>query len=507
MLFKKLLASAGFLFAATTVHAGAPNIVYIYADDLGYGDVSCYGATAVRTPNIDRLAAEGLRFTDAHATSSTCTPSRYSLLSGEYAFRKKGTGILPGDAGLILNPATATLPSVLKKAGYATACVGKWHLGLGPQGGPNWNGLITPGPREVGFDYSFIMAATGDRVPSVYVENGRVRNLDPKDPLRISYEKPFDDELTGAGHPELLTLKPSHGHNDAIVNGISRIGFMTGGKAAQWIDEDMADTFTQHAVSFLDKQSAGKPFFLYLAPHDIHVPRVPNHRFVGKTTMGPRGDAIVELDWIVGEIRHTLERRKLSGNTLIVFSSDNGPVVDDGYLDGSVAKLGSHRPGGPFRGGKYSAYEAGTRVPFITFWPGHIAPGVSDALISQVDLFASFADLAGQKLGSADAPDSLNVITALLGTSRQGRTELVEHSGALSLRDGTWKYIEPSRGAKILRETNIETGQDPLGQLFDLSVDPGERKNVILDQPEKARAMAAELSALRQAGRSRPLTP
>jgi arylsulfatase A-like enzyme len=479
-----------------------PNIVVILTDDLGYGDVSAYGATAIKTPNIDRIAREGLRFTDAHATAATCTPSRYSLLTGEYAWRKPGTGVLPGNAALIIEPGRTTLPSVLRKAGYATGAVGKWHLGLGPAGGPDWNAEIAPSPNAVGFNYSFIMAATGDRVPTVFIENSRIVGFDPADPIRVSYAEPVGDWPTGKDHPELLKMHPSHGHDQTIVNGISRIGYMIGGKGALWKDEDMADVFTTRAVSFIESHKDG-PFLLYFATHDPHVPRVPHPRFVGKTTLGPRGDAIVEADWSVGEILGALDRLNLTGNTIVIFTSDNGPVIDDGYKDDAVEKLGNHRPAGPFRGGKYSNFEAGTRVPFIVRWPGHVQPGVSDALVSQVDLLASFAALTGQKLATADAPDSLDQMAALLGQSTKGRTEVVESGGGLSLRQGQWKYIEPNKRQKINKETNTELGNDSVPQLYDLAADPGETRNLAPDQPARVESMAAELEKIRKAGRSR----
>lgn len=477
-----------------------PNIVLIYTDDLGYGDVSCYGATALRTPNIDRLASEGLRFTDGHSAAATCTPSRYAMLTGEYAWRKKGTGVLPGNAALIIEPGRTTLPALLRKAGYMTGVVGKWHLGLGPQGGPDWNAEIMPNPNDIGFDYSFIMAATGDRVPTVYVENRRVVGLDPSDPIKVDYSRKTGDWPTGKENPNLLKMHPSHGHDMTIVNGVSRIGWMTGGRAALWKDEDMADVFTGRAVTFIE-QHKSEPFFLYFATHDPHVPRVPHPRFVGQTTMGPRGDAIIEADWQVGQILATLDRLKLTNNTIIIFTSDNGPVVDDGYKDDAVARLGQHRPAGPLRGGKYSSFEGGTRVPLIVRWPGRIKRGVSDALVSQIDLPASFASFTGQKLGEADAPDSFDVMAALLGKSRTGRQLLVEQAGALALRQGNWKYIEPHSGPKVTDPfTRIETGNDPAGQLYDLARDLGEQQNLAAQQPKKVKEMAALLARIKQAG-------
>jgi arylsulfatase A-like enzyme len=479
-----------------------PNIVLIYADDLGYGDVSSYGATALKTPNMDRLAREGLRFTDGHAAAATCTPSRYALLTGEYAWRKKGTGILPGDAALVIEPGRTTLAGVLQRAGYATGVVGKWHLGLGPQGGPDWNGEIKPSPNDVGFGYSFIMAATGDRVPCVYVENGRVVGLDPSDPIRVRYNAPIGDWPTGKANPELLKMHPSHGHDQTIVNGISRIGYMSGGKAALWKDEDMADVFTQKAVAFIE-QRKDKPFFLYFATHDPHVPRVPHPRFAGKTTMGPRGDAIVQTDWCVGEILAALDRLKLASNTLVILTSDNGPVVDDGYKDDAVAKLGAHKPAGPLRGGKYSNFEAGTRVPFIVRWPGRVKQGISNALVSHVDFLASFAAFTRQPLAEADAPDSHDVMPALLGKSKTGRDHLVEQAGALSLRVGPWKYIEPGNGPKISANTNTELGNDKVDQLYNLADDLGETRNVAAQHPRRVNEMKVLLQRVRQQGRSR----
>jgi arylsulfatase A-like enzyme len=488
--------------AAGARRAGAerrPNVVLIYADDLGYGDVSCYGATRIRTPNVDRLAAEGRRFLDAHAPAATCTPSRYALLTGEYAWRRPGTNILPGDARLVIDPGRTTLPAVLKRAGYATGVVGKWHLGLGTGPAPiDWNREIAPGPRELGFDESFIIPATVDRVPCVFVENGRVVNLDPADPITVSYKEPVGTDPTGRAHPELLKLHPSQGHDQTIVNGISRIGYMSGGKAARWVDEDIADTLVGKAQAFIERHR-GHPFFLYLATHDPHVPRVPHPRFAGKSGMGARGDVILELDWCVGRILSTLDRLKLADDTLVIFTSDNGPVLDDGYADQAVALAGSHRPAGPLRGGKYSAFDAGTRVPFIVRWPGHVRRGTSDALVSQVDFLASFARLAGQPLRGGDAPDSVDLLDALTGARPTGRDHLVEQAAALSLIVGRWKYIEPNPGPAVEKSTNTELGNAPQPQLYDLANDIGERNNVAARHPERVRAMAERLAAIRSA--------
>jgi arylsulfatase A-like enzyme len=478
------------------------NIVLIYADDLGYGDVSCYGATKVATPNIDRLAREGVRFANAHSSSATCTPSRYALLTGEYPWRRPGTGVLPGDARLIIEPGRTTLAALMQRAGYKTGAVGKWHLGLGA-GELDWNKEIKPGPLEIGFDYCFLIPATGDRVPCVFVEDHRVVGLDPTDPIQVSYKQPVGDEPTGKDHPELLKMHPSHGHNQTIVNGISRIGYMSGGRAARWVDEKIADTITGKAVAFIEKHKE-EAFFLYFATHDIHVPRVPHPRFAGRSGLGPRGDAILELDWSVGQILGALDRLGLARDTLVIFSSDNGPVVDDGYKDQAVELLDGHKPAGPLRGGKYSAFDAGTRVPFVVRWPGQIKAGVSEALACQIDLPASFAALTGQKLDFTDAPDSFDVLGALLGRTPAGRDHLVEHAGALSLLQGDWKYIEPSKGRRMNVNTNTELGNDPQPQLYYLKDDLGEKNNVAAQNEQRVRDMAARLREIRQRGRSRP---
>ncbi len=477
-----------------------PNIVLIYADDLGIGDVSCYGSKTVKTPHIDRLAAEGIRFTDAHSAAATCTPSRYAMLTGNYAWRKQGTGIAAGDAAAIIDPDTVTLASILQPSGYKSSVIGKWHLGLG-NGNLDWNGEIKPGPLELGFDECFLVPATGDRVPTVYVENHHVLGLDPADPLRVSYKEPIGDEPTGAEHPELLRQKLDHGHDNTIHNGISRIGYMSGGNAARWNDEDMADLLTKRACDFIDRQANAKqPFFLYFALHDIHVPRTPQVRFVGSTTMGPRGDVITQADWCVGEVLQQLDSLGLTDNTLVIFTSDNGAVLNDGYKDEAVEKLGDHDPSGGFRGGKYSIFEGGTRIPMLVRWPGKIKPGqVSQALMCQVDYAACFASIVGMTLRPGECIDSREYVPAMCGLDDRGRWFLIEQAGTIALRHGSWKYIVPAAGAAMTK-TATETGLSKEPQLYDLETDPKEQNDVAFKNPKRVAEMVDVLERLKKEG-------
>lgn len=474
-----------------------PNIIFLYADDLGFGDVGCYGATDVKTPNIDALAEIGLRFTDAHCSAATCTPSRFSLLTGTYAVRNNAA-ILPGDAPLLIRPGTTTVASMLKDAGYKTAVVGKWHLGLG-NGHVDWNKEINPGPLEIGFDYSFLVPATPDRVPCVYVENHRVADLDPYDSLKISYDHPVGTDPTGLSNPEMLKFKGDLQHSQTIVNGVSRIGFMTGGNSARWKDEQFASKMLRKSRHFI-QENRDQPFFLYLAFTDIHVPRMPNPKFVGKTQMGARGDAIAQLDDCVGQIMRQLVELGIDKNTLVIFSSDNGPVLDDGYDDQAVELLGDHKPAGPYSGGKYSILEGGTRMPFIVSWPGVVEHGTSNALVSQVDLLASLAKLVGQPLKKGEAGDSFNLLPAFLGKSDKGRETMFEEAFAFGLRQGKWKYVQKSNKPipDWLHNKKVRTGIQDGPQLYDLSIDPAEVYNVADKNPQKINEMKAVLDSILQ---------
>lgn len=460
-----------------------PNVLVILADDLGYGDLQCYGARNVLTPNVDRLAKSGIRFTDAHAVASTSTPSRYSLLTGMYSWRRDDTDIARGDAAMIIRPEQYSMADMFKSCGYATCALGKWHLGLGDKGGrQDWNAPLPSALGDIGFDYSYIMAATADRVPCVFIENGKVANYDPTAPIYVSYEKNFEGEPTGRDNPELLyNLKHSHGHDMSIVNGIGRIGFMKGGGKALWKDENIADSITVHAVDFI-KQHKDEPFFMYFATNDVHVPRFPHERFRGQSGMGLRGDAIVQFDWCVGELMRTLEEQGIADNTIVILTSDNGPVVDDGYDDRAEELLNGHCPAGPWRGGKYSAFEGGTAVPFIVSWPGTIkGDRESDALVSHIDLFASLASLVGAVIPKDNATDSRNHLSTILGENQDNREYVIEQAvnRALSVRTKDWKYIEPSDGKPVIDwGPKIETGYLSTPQLYDMRKNIGERNNV-----------------------------
>ena len=453
--------------------AEKPNVIVILADDLGFGDVSAYGSATIHTPHIDKLANEGVCFTNGYATSATSTPSRYALMTGMYPWKNKDAKILPGDAPLIIDEHQFTLPKMMQSAGYTTGAIGKWHLGMG-NGNVNWNEVVKPGAKEIGFDYSCLIAATNDRVPTVYVEDGKVVGLDPDDPIEVSYEKNFEGEPTALSNPELLKMEWAHGHNNSIVNGIPRIGYMKGGKAARWVDEDMADYFVGKVKDFVSGHK-DEPFFLYYGLHQPHVPRAPHSRFAGTTTMGPRGDAIIEADWCVGELIAHLEKEGLLENTMIIFSSDNGPVLNDGYKDGAAEKVGEHKPAGGLRGGKYSLFDGGTHIPLFVYWKGTISPVISDALICQMDLIDSLGKLVDASL--PEGLDSREYLDAFMGKKLQARENLVvEAQGRMAYRQGDWMMIPPYRGQER-NLTGNELGNLPEYALFNLKEDKAQQEN------------------------------
>jgi arylsulfatase A-like enzyme len=503
----RLLCVLALMLPLAASSASRTNFIVIMADDLGYGDLSCYGATAVKTPNIDRLAAEGVRFTSGYCSASTCTPTRFSLLTGIYAFRQKGTGVAPPNGPMLIQQGTPTIASVLKTAGYATAVIGKWHLGLGDPK-PDWNGILKPGPLEIGFDHCFLLPTTNDRVPQVYVHDHRVENLDPKDPLWVGDTAPDDNHPTGITHRDTLRMDWTHGHNNTIHNGIGRIGFYTGGMAARFRDEDLADEWAKRSDAWIEKHK-DQPFFLFLASHDIHVPRMPHERFQSQTEMGFRGDAIVEFDWSVGQIVKTLERLKLTDSTMIVICSDNGPVLDDGYADGAVEKLGDHEPAGPFSGGKYSVLEGGTRTPFIVSLPGRAKASVSDEVVCTIDLPTSLATLAGASIPQQAFLDSMDVSAALLGeTGAKGRDYVVQQDNNgvnFGLRMGEWKLVRSKGQGKskaVVTKKQRQESSSP-HKLYRLSEDPAEMNDISAAHPEKVNELIAKLDKVIAAPRTR----
>ena len=446
--------------------------------------MSSYGVGTLETPNIDKIANNGIRFTNGYASSATCSPSRYALMTGIYPWRNKKAKILTG-ANLIIDTLEMTIPKMLKTKGYETGIVGKWHLGLGDSK-INYNEKITPGPNEVGFDHSFIMADTQDRVPTVYIENGYVVNLDPNDPIEVNFGNNDYGLPSGKKNPELLSMMWHHGHNSAIVNGVPRIGYMKGGEKAKWSDIDMADKFLDEAKKYIDKVK-DSPFFLFYTLQQPHVPRTPHPRFEGSSGMGPRGDVIKEADWCIGELYSHLEKNNLLENTIIIISSDNGPVLNDGYYDDAVEKLGDHTPAGRLRGGKYSLFEAGTRVPFITYWKGKTKPQVSDEIVSQIDFLNSFSSLLGSDIKSRDGVDLSGVFFNNIGNGRDNL--IIEAVKRTALRSGNWAMIPPYNGPEKNTNVNIELGNSKEYKLYNLENDLSQKNNLAKSNPEKLQEM------------------
>jgi len=476
-----------------------PNIVLIFADDLGYGDVGCYGAAKVKTPHIDQLAAEGRRFTDAHSASAVCSPSRYALLTGEYPFRRKLWQPLMNPDPLVVDVTRMTVASLLKSQGYATACFGKWHLGWGAHPRPDWNADLKPGPLELGFDHFFGIPVVSSHPPFVWVEDHRVVGLDPHDPLKYGGNPPTQR------FPEKV-MQPA----------------ISGGRAAHdlYRDEELGATLTEKSLAWM-RAHAKEPFFLYFATPHIHHPFTPGARFKGGSGAGRYGDFIQELDWMVGEVTRTLDELGLREHTLVILTSDNGGMLN---LGGQDAVKRGHQPNGNLLGFKFDAWEGGHRVPFIARWPGTIAPGtVSHQLICHLDFLASIAALLGVK---HSAPDSVNVLPAWLGeTNDPLREELAlapSNKSHFSLRQGDWFYI-PARGgggfngnkagdrhlggpaaSNLAGKANsdMEHGRfkpdAPDAQLYNLAADPNQTRNIVRERPDIAARMKARLAALQR---------
>ena len=518
LVITSLMAVTGRAFA----RAGevAPNIVLIYADDLGYGDVGCYGATKVSTPHIDRLAREGRMFTDAHSPSAVCTPSRYGLLTGRYGWRKDWWGPLPPQTPLIIDTKRLTLPRLLKQRGYATACIGKWHLGFGKTK-TNWNKPLNPGPLEIGFDYYYGVPLVNSGPPFVYVENHSVVGLDPDDPFILRAKR---------GDPR----PPSPVQKIPAKAALDR---WAGAKRAHLLyrDEKVGTTLTGKALTWMKtqvKEKKNQPFFMYFPTTNIHHPFTPHPRFKGTSQCGRYGDFVHELDWIVGEVLKTLDELKVADNTLVIFTSDNGGMLNHGGQDAWKA---GHRLNGDLLGFKFGVWEGGHRIPFIARWPGRIPAGTtSDHLFGNIDMLATLAALVDHPLQGHDAPDSFNILPALLGDPPEPVRDhliLAPHDGThLALRKGKWVYI-PGRGCggfkgkrigdhtlggpaahALTHQVNSDIANAklkkdaPPAQLYDLERDRSQTKNLVREHPEVVQRLKKLLKQYRDQGRSVPIS-
>lgn len=493
--------------------AKKPNVVFIFADDLGYGDLSSYGATKLNTPNIDALATQGIKFTDAHSASAVCSPSRYGLLTGEYPFRAlEGEGLwgpLPIESPLVIETDTLTIADVFKNSGYDTAAIGKWHLGFGT-GENDWQKPLKPGPQDLGFDYYFGVPIVNSAPPYVYVENDTIVGWDPDDPLIY----------VGKGAKEVTPIAPIP--REASQRTPNRF---KGAVAAHKLynDYSVGTTITAKASDWI-KNRKDAPFFLYLATTNVHHPFTPAPRFQGKSESGLYGDFVQELDWIVGEVMKSLEAAGVADNTLVVFTSDNGGMFNHG---GRVAAEKGHKINGDLLGSKFGIWEGGHRVPFIAWWPEKIKGGtVSNQLLNNVDMLATFAALTKQELSIAEQKDSINMLPAILGNSEEKlRTEMIvtpRKSTHMSLRKDKWMYIPAQSdggfvgylpkhhawgGAAVTTLVNtpnsdIENGKiksdAPPAQLYDLEADMNQTINLYTQYPEVVKQMAAALEKIKE---------
>ena len=482
---------------AKTASSGRPNIVVILADDLGYGDLGCYGAGKVQTPNCDRLARDGVRFTDAHSPASVCTPTRYNLLTGRYAWRTwEPHSCVWSDDPLLIDTNRLTLASLLKSAGYRTGCIGKWHLGFGAPGTPGWddrlgpdyNGELRPGPLEVGFDYFFGIPHVG-QFPHVFIENHRIVGLRPEDPMRLIR----DPRTAGReSYRDRLNLTPAH--------------TFEGGTDALYRHEDLAVTLTQKAVAWIEEQT-NEPFFFYFALRNVHAPVKPHPRFRGTSGIGIYGDFIHEMDWSVGQVLDALDRRGLTDNSLVLFSSDNG-AVQMGHRPADVVDYSGHRANGPLRGQKTEAYEGGHRVPLLARWPGHIRAGSASAsLVALTDVLATVSELLDKPLSADAGEDSFSFLHVLLDRppSRAVRDTLVMSSmqGLWAIRQARWKLILGQGGGGLGWNAAEANPDEPPGQLYHLADDLAERTNLYEHRPEKAEELRALLKRIQSNGASR----
>jgi len=493
---RDFLGMAGFAAAASLLGRGRglaqagrrPNVVFILADDLGYGDPGCYcGQSKVPTPAMDRLASQGIRFTDAHTPSAVCTPTRYGILTGRYCWRSSmKKGVLNGYSKPLIEIDRLTVASLFQRHGYATGCVGKWHLGLDwatKAGGDakaetvEWNEPIPHGPQSLGFDYSYIIPASLDMDPYCWLQNGRTVEA------ATSYTPGSKRRWDGGG------------------------GFWRAGPMAPSFDfYGVLPTVTAKSIDFVKHQTADKPFFLYVALTAPHTPWMPMQEFRGKSQVDWYGDFVAQVDDAIGRIVRAIDDAGLGGETLVIATSDNGshwPVAQIEKFD--------YRANGPWRGQKSDIHEAGHRVPFICRWPGRIKPGTrSDQTVCLTDLLATSSALLGESLPAGAGPDSYNILPAMLDPELKApiREATVHHSGngLFAIRQGDWKLIESLGSGGFTSPQEVKPEPDgPKGQLYNLHDDPGEQKNLWLDRPEIVERLSGLLERYRKQGCSRPV--
>lgn len=478
------------LVCSSLSFADKPNVIVIYTDDQGYGDASCLNPDAkFKTPNLDRLAREGMTFTDAHCSDTVCTPSRYGLLTGRYSWRTTlKRGVFGAEKECLIANGRTTLASLLRENGYATAMVGKWHLGMdfpGDRKSRDWSKPVLNMPLDKGFDYFWGIPASMNYGVLAWFD-GRYAQVPPtqytqKKPNKIAIADyrimpPYETKLLDAGTTNDL----------GVVKGKLEI-------APDFVDSECLTRFTDKAIEWIegkaDDARSGKPFFVYLPYTSPHKPVIPVERFRGQSEAGAYGDFMIETDWHIGRILDQLDREKLSANTMVVFTSDNGPETT---WRERIKQFG-HHSNGIYREGKRSIYEGGHRVPFFVRWPNKVKPGSTNTRsVCQTDLLATLAEMLGQKLPDNAGEDSVSFYAGLSGAaSMPKRAPMIHHSssGGFAIRDGNWKLV-------------LEDGKRQKRELYDLHADPSETKNVLSDNPEVAAKLVDAITSIVRNGRS-----
>jgi arylsulfatase A-like enzyme len=470
--------------SAPAFSADRPNIVVILADDFGWGTPGCYGANPdlIKTPNIDRLAKEGRRFTDANTTSSVCSPTRYSLLTGRYCWRTSlQHEVLGVFSPLHIEPERFNLASLLKSKGYSTAAIGKWHLGYGTDSRVDYTKELKPGPLEIGFDYHFGVPSNHGDVTGVFVENHQVWGLRSPKVDRASAGKNFKNT--------------------------PYLGF----DAPQRVDEEVMPLLTTRVTEWISKQSADKPFFLYYTPVATHNPVTPSKATKGSSKAGPFGDWVHELDASVGRVLETLDEKGFAKNTLVLFTADNGGVFHPEQMNEQAQAIHAGlKPNGPLRGGKHDVWEGGFRVPYLVRWPGHVPAGTtSDEMLSVVDTLATIAALVDEPLPPREkgAEDSFNMLPVWLGakTLAPSRPHLIVHgaAGTFAIRQGAWKWIEGNHHPETKPAALRARANQLKPQLYNIGSDSGEQSEASAQHKQKAAELQALLQKQKDQGFSR----